>query len=343
MGVIALVGAQWGSEGKGVIAAGMAKHVQAAVRVGGPNAGHSFVHEGELYKMRSVPCAWVSGAELFIGAGAVMNADLLEREMLSIKYDRPIAVDRHAVIVTHEHEEAERELVKAIGSTGEGVGQARIAKIKRDGSARLAKDHDFKSLTVRITDTAKEIKALLYEGATVMVEGTQGSGLSLHHGSYPHVTSSDTNASGMIAEAGIAPGDVESVHLVARTHPIRVAGPSGPMGRELEWTELPVQEPERTTVTNKVRRIAEWNDEQFARAVMLNSPAGVWLTFADYLDPQVRGETDAAKVMASPRVREFVHRIERDHRIPVLGLGVGGDGFKVVHLQGDLTGRDWSW
>ena len=343
MGAITLVGAQWGSEGKGVIAAGMAKHVDAAVRVGGPNAGHSFVHGGELYKMRSVPCAWVSGAELFIGAGAVMNPDLLEREMLSIGYDRPINVDRHAVIISHEHEHAERELVKAIGSTGEGVGQARIAKIKRDGSALLAKDHDFRSATVRITDTVAEITALLKAGKTVMVEGTQGSGLSLHHGSYPHVTSSDTNASGMMAEAGIAPGFSQSVHLVARTHPIRVAGPSGPMGRELEWTSLPVQEPERTTVTNKVRRIAEWNEEQFARAVMLNAPDGVWLTFADYLDPAVRGETDAAKVMASPAVREFVQRLERDYSVPVLGLGVGGDGFKVAHLQSDAAGVDWSW
>jgi adenylosuccinate synthase len=293
--------------------------------------------------MRGVPCAWVSGAELFIGAGAVLNADLLEKEMLSIDYDRPINVDRHATIITHEHEHAERELVKAIGSTGEGVGQARIAKIKRDGSALLAKDHEFKSLTVAVTDTVSEITKLLKGGKMVMLEGTQGSGLSLHHGSYPHVTSSDTNASGMAAEAGIAPGYVTNVHLVARTHPIRVAGPSGPMGKELDWTSVPVQEPERTTVTNKVRRIAEWNDEQFARAVALNAPVGIWLTFADYIDPAVRGETNAAKVMASPAVREFVQRIEREHSVPVLGLGVGGDGFKVVHLSKDLTGADWSW
>ena len=50
MGVLALVGAQWGSEGKGVIAAGLASQVSGAVRVGGPNAGHSFVHNGKLCK-----------------------------------------------------------------------------------------------------------------------------------------------------------------------------------------------------------------------------------------------------------------------------------------------------
>jgi len=338
-----LVGAQWGSEGKGVIAAGLAKKVDAAVRVGGPNAGHSFVHGGKLFKMRSVPCAWTNGAELFIGAGAVMNPDLLEKEMNEIGYEGQIAVDRHATIIKHEHEDAEKELVKAIGSTGEGVGQARIAKIKRDGTALLAQDHEFTSGKVRIADTAAEIGALLKGGRTVMLEGTQGSGLSLHHGSYPHVTSSDTNASGMAAEAGIAPGYITSVHLVARTYPIRVAGPSGPMGNEVEWTDLPVSEPERTTVTNKVRRIAEWNEEQFARAVMLNKPTGVWLTFADYIDPLVRGETNAAKVMKSEKVREFVNHIEREYAIPVLGLGVGGDGFKVAHLATDLAGVDWSF
>jgi hypothetical protein len=76
---------------------------------------------------------------------------------------------------------------------------------------------------------------------------------------------------------------------------------------------------------------------------MLNAPAGVWLTFADYLDPTVRGETDPAKVMASTAVREFVQRLEREHGVPVLGLGVGGDGFKVAHLQKDAAGVDWSW
>lgn len=343
MGVLALVGAQWGSEGKGVIAAGLASQVSGAVRVGGPNAGHSFVHNGKLWKMRSVPCAWISGGELFIGAGAVVNAELLERELAEIGRVRPIYVDRHAVLIRHEDEEAEKEIVAKIGSTGEGVGAARIAKIKRDGTVLMAKDYTWTSPFVVVTDTAPILNALIDKGATVMLEGTQGSGLSLHHGSYPHVTSSDTNASGMAAEAGIAPSLLTDVHLVARTYPIRVAGPSGPMGKEVGWDAVPVLTPERTTVTNKVRRIAEWSDEQFARAVLLNRPTGIWLTFADYLDPSVRGQTDASTVLASKPVREFVDRVERDFAVPVLGVGTGGEGFQVAHLSGDTRGRSWAW
>ena len=343
MGVLALVGAQWGSEGKGVIAAGLASKVGGAVRVGGPNAGHSFVHGDRLWKMRSVPCAWIGGGDLFIGAGAVVNADLLERELSEIGRVRPIYVDRHAVLIRHEDEEAEKEIVAKIGSTGEGVGAARIAKIKRDGSALLAKDYAWKSPLVVVTDTVPMIGKLIDSGETVMLEGTQGSGLSLHHGAYPHVTSSDTNASGMAAEAGIAPSLVTDVHLVARTYPIRVAGPSGPMGNEIGWEALPVLTPERTTVTNKVRRVAEWSEEQFARAVTLNRPTGIWLTFADYLDPNVRGETNAATVLASNAVREFVSRIERDYAVPVLGVGTGGDGFQVAHLSGDTRAKSWAW
>ena len=343
MTVLALVGAQWGSEGKGVIAAGLASQMGGAVRVGGPNAGHSFVHAGRLWKMRSVPCAWIGGGDLFIGAGAVLNAELLERELAEIGAERPIYVDRHAVIIRHEDEEAEKEIVAKIGSTGEGVGAARIAKIKRDGSVLLAKDYAFTSPYVVVTDTVPMISALINSGKAVMLEGTQGSGLSLHHGAYPHVTSSDTNASGMAAEAGIAPSLITDVHLVARTYPIRVAGPSGPMGKEIGWEALPVLTPERTTVTNKVRRVAEWSDEQFGRAVLLNRPTGVWLTFADYLDPSIRGETNAATVLASAPVREFVNYVENNFAVPVLGVGTGGDGFQVAHLSSDTRGRSWGW
>src|SRR5690606_20775895 len=53
--VIALVGAQYGSEGKGVVSYALRNKVGVAVRTGGPNAGHSFVHDGTLYKMQSIP------------------------------------------------------------------------------------------------------------------------------------------------------------------------------------------------------------------------------------------------------------------------------------------------
>lgn len=344
-GVLALVGAQWGSEGKGVIAAGLAKHFNAAVRVGGPNAGHSFYHGDDLHKMRGVPCAWVNeAARLFIGAGAVVNPELLVRELDAV--NRSITIDPQAMLVNHHHEQQEGSIVKAIGSTGEGVGAARTEKIGRL-DARLAGRWDWPD-RVKIGPVAWEVAEILANGGAVMLEGTQGSGLSLHHGSYPFVTSSDTNASGIAAEAGIAPSHIKHTHLVARTYPIRVAGNSGPMGgAELSWDYFIergiVERPEKTTVTQKVRRIAEWDDGVFNRAVVLNNPCGVWLTFGDYLVPELAGFTDPDAVMAAPAIREMVTRISRTWSLPVLGVGMGGDRWKVAQLYPCKHGTEWAW
>ena len=58
---------------------------------------------------------------------------------------------------------------------------------------------------------------------------------------------------------------VTRVLLVARTYPIRVAGNSGPLKNELTWEEISrrvgKQVMERTTVTNKIRRVGEWDEE----------------------------------------------------------------------------------
>lgn len=343
---MALVGAQWGSEGKGVVANHLAGFFDAAVRVGGPNAGHSLFHKGQLFKMRSVPCLWVNPeTRLFIGAGAVVNAALLKEELASLPFRRTIMVDPTATIITHEHEHTEAETIRAlIGSTAEGVGEARVARMRRNGSALLARDYDWQDDRVLIGDVSEELDRLLDGGALIMLEGTQGSGLSLFHGTkYPYSTSTDTNASGLASEAGIAPSDVGHVHLVARTYPIRVAGNSGPMGEELDWSwfveEGLVDAPEQTTVTKKVRRVSRWYEPVVDKAVRLNQPCGIWLTFGDYLDVAVRGKTS---VLSSERIMDFVTYIENRYAVPVLGVGTGPvieDGKMVDWATARLTRR----
>ena len=68
-------------------------------------------------------------------------------------------------------------------------------------------------------------------GKKVLVEGTQGSGLSVYHSTfYPKATSRDTNAAGFISEVGLSPRLVSEIVLVFRTFPIRVAGvQAGPL------------------------------------------------------------------------------------------------------------------
>lgn len=310
MTATAIVGAQWGSEGKGVVAAALAPWFRAAVRTGGPNAGHTFVHNGEKHVARGIPCAWINpNADLIIGAGAVVDRDLLHTEAKSINIDpgRLIYVDRHAAVIHPTAHDAEAELRNRIGSTAEGVGVTRKIKIERNEADEPLASHHSWDKPFRIADTVRIIAEHLAMGHEIMLEGTQGAHLSLHHGEWPYVTSNDTNAAQMAADAGIAPSHVEHVILVARSYPIRVAGPSGPMGAEIDWSEIPgAPTPELTTVTKKQRRIATWSDEIFARAVMLNNPCGVVLTFTDYLDPDLAGETDPDFVLASEPVGRLV-------------------------------------
>src|SRR5690606_13520366 len=111
-------------------------------------------------------------------------------------------------------------------------------------------------------------------GCRVMLEGTQGTGLSLFHGTYPWVTSRDTTVAGCLSEAGISPNRVRKVIMVCRSYPIRVQNPagatSGPMAREINWetvaerSGVPVEElqsNERTSTTKRKRRVAEFDWE----------------------------------------------------------------------------------
>ena len=101
------------------------------------------------------------------------------------------------------------------------------------------------------------LRAALNRKERVIIEGTQGFGLSvLHSPYYPKATSRDTTAAGFVSEAGLSPLDVDDIVLVIRAFPIRVPGNSGPspgrdrladLGREAGWERFPLTE--RTSVT----------------------------------------------------------------------------------------------
>jgi adenylosuccinate synthase len=131
----------------------------------------------------------------------------------------------------------------------------------------------------------------LLKKAEVLVEGCQGTMLSVHTSPYyPYVTSRECTAVGIASEVGISPFDIKRVHGVFRTFPIRVGGNSGDTGAdELDWEEVAEYRgaeivPERTTVTNRQRRIFDFSDSDFQQAVYLNGPTDLYLTFVDYID-----------------------------------------------------------
>ena len=332
-----LVGGQYGSEGKGAIARHVADRYQVHVRVGSPNAGHTFWWAGEKHVMQSVPCGWINPhAKIVIGRGALLNHTMLMREVVHVMRYYPDFLDRlfidaeAGVLDERFHEQeggVDGEMHRRIGSTGEGVGPARIARLERDPDRfRLFEDvaEEWGLSHCCVEDTPQMIAQWQDGGDDVLIEGTQGSGLSLLHSHWPYCTSIDTNAAGIISEVGVAPSRLTDVLMVCRTFPIRVAGNSGPMEGETTWEEISrrVGHPvlERTTVTNKVRRVAEWDDDMFERSRLLNAPTSIALTFCDYVDPAVYGRREVEEVLTAP-VRRFMEEHGLVSSVRFLGTG----------------------
>jgi adenylosuccinate synthase len=335
-----LVGGQYGSEGKGAIAAKVANDYQVHVRVGSHNAGHTIYWHGEKHVMQSIPCGWINpNAVVVIGRGALLNMKQLMKELDNIRrfypdFTKRLVIDPETGILDDKFHEMEGgvngEMHKRIGSTGEGVGPARVARLNRDPEQfrqfkDIAKEYGLeecmKENTPMYIATAQDM------GMNVLIEGTQGSALSLLHSHWPYCTSIDTNVAGIISEVGIAPSRVTDVLMVVRTYPIRVAGNSGPMKGEITWEELSNRigtnmVPEKTTVTKKVRRIAEWDDELFEQSCLLNAPTMIALTFADYVDPNIYGATSVQELLASPKLTAFIkkHGLD-DGKLVYVGTG----------------------
>lgn len=334
-----LVGGQYGSEGKGAIAAHVADRYGVHVRVGSPNAGHTIYWKDERHVMQTIPCGWINpDAKIVIGRGALVNMRLLMQELEHIEQYYPhfrdrLYIDTQAGVLDerfHEQEGGtEGEMHRRIGSTGEGVGPARMARIARDPSEfRLVRDvaEEYGIEKSLCENTPLLISSLQDGGTDVLIEGTQGSGLSLYHSCWPYCTSVDTNAAGIIAEVGVAPARVTDVLMVCRTYPIRVAGNSGPMRDEITWEELSDRigrdlVPERTTVTHKVRRVAEWDDSLFRRSCMMNEPTEIALTFCDYVDPDLYGTASIYDVDESKRLFEFMYEHDLLGKVRYFGTG----------------------
>ena len=132
--------------------------------------------------------------------------------------------------------EAKSGLIGSIASTGSGTGEAVIHRIRRRRDLAFGKD--VPELRPYISDTKAFLRKELLKNRRIILEGTQGFGLSLLHSKhYPYVTSRDTTAAGFIAEAGLSPFDVDDIVLTIRAFPIRVGGSSGPLEFETSWVQ----------------------------------------------------------------------------------------------------------
>ncbi|MCA1506666.1 adenylosuccinate synthetase [Bradyrhizobium sp. NBAIM02] len=325
-----LVGGQYGSEGKGNIVGHIAHEYSLLVRVGGPNAGHKVYAEPEPEAYFHLPSGTERApkAQLLLGAGAVIFPPKLLQEIATHQLDAErLSIDPQAMIIEDADIVHERNILESISSTAQGVGAAAARKImgrggKANPKVRLASE--VPELKPFIRDGQAILERTFARGERVLLEGTQGTSLSLHHGFYPWVTSRDTGVAGCLADAGIATTRVRRVVMVCRTYPIRVGGPSGHMQLEISYEELAersgiditeLKKTETTTTTKKQRRLGEFDWEQLHRSTMLNGPTDIALTFVDYLNKNNR---DAYRFdqLTLETVR-FIEEVERVSGVPV--------------------------
>ncbi|WP_278965968.1 adenylosuccinate synthase [Lactobacillus apis] len=144
MTAVAVVGSQWGDEGKGKITDFLSKEAAYAVRSnGGNNAGHTIEIDDQTFKMRLIPSGIFASAKgAVIGNGVVINPEVLLGEVESLEESGidtsklKISNRAHIIMPYHILQDEYQEEAKGankIGTTKNGIGPAYMDKASRVG------------------------------------------------------------------------------------------------------------------------------------------------------------------------------------------------------------------
>jgi adenylosuccinate synthase len=139
-----IVGAQWGDEGKGKIVDLLAQDSDLVCRYqGGPNAGHTVVVRNETYKIRQIPTGLIAGKRCAIGAGCVVDPEVLVAELDELESRGHetrgllfVSGNAHLIMPWHVALDGARERRLGrlqIGTTRRGIGPAYADKATRIG------------------------------------------------------------------------------------------------------------------------------------------------------------------------------------------------------------------
>lgn len=325
-----IVGCQFGSEAKGLVA-GMVvkrKNYDWIVSVNSSQAGHTtpFIHRnGDVIQVvtRQLPAACVvdHNALIYIGPGAVINPEVLFEEInnlenLGISISNRLYINKYATIITGLDIEMEKsiKLREHIGSTCEGVGNAISRRVMRTGTIVKEMMNDFRKKAIIVDD-------LRNYGGNILLEGSQGFGLSVFSRYYPFCTSRDTTTMSFLAYAGLSFRDVCDVYGVYRTYPIRVGGNSGPLYEEITWDIIAnhsgyMKLGEKTTVTKRLRRIGCWDAMLAHRATKVNGVNKPILTFANYLNKNIEGINNLNELKNYTSEYNIISNMSNDIGIP---------------------------
>lgn len=303
-GVHCVVDGQFGSTGKGALSAWLAWEAYkrlaphsfnfaGAIYSGGPNSGHTSYFGERKIVLKQLPTFAVHMAELglhipvYLSAGAVIDRDILADEAEAYPHI-PIFVHPNAAIVTDEdRREEEQGSIGAVAGTRSGTGAALVRKIRREPMAIADRSLGRVAQNVMLLDHTINPERHAY-----FMEVAQGFSLGINSRFYPKVTSRECTVMQGLADARIPPRHLARTYMAIRSYPIRVGDVDGhssgawyPDQQETTWEALK-QEPEITTVTKRVRRVATFSMIQFFEACNANAPDYVFVSHMDYFNSE---------------------------------------------------------
>jgi adenylosuccinate synthase len=300
----------------------------------GPNAGHTVQVGTREYGVRMVPSGFVyKDAKLCIGSGVLVDPRVLKHEVDTLGVKGRVFVDWRCGIITEDHivrDKGSDHLAKKIGSTGSGCGPANSDRVMR--VSPQAKD--VPELAEYLMDVPKAIDDELKKDHTVLLEGTQGFGISLYYGTYPFVTSKDTSASQIAADNGVGPTRIDDVVVVFKAYPTRVG--EGPFSTEMTFEKsdaMGIQE--FGTVTHRKRRVGGWDGSMARYSAMINGCTQAAITGIDRVDKACFGITDYNKL--TRKAKDFLKTAEDDIGCPITLISTGPEVTQIIDIREELV------
>jgi adenylosuccinate synthase len=322
----------FGDGGKGKIVSYLAvsDDVGVCARGGvGPNAGHTVVKDDVKFKLRMVPCGFVNERTLqLIGPGVLVNPEILLREIKETDIEKRFGLDSQCAIIEQKHIEQDRRgyLKEKIGTTGTGTGPCNA-----DRALRVAKmARELPELGQYIKDVPIILNEALDNEENILLEGTQGTFISLYHGGYPYVTSKDVCSAAVCSDVGVGPTRVDEVVLVCKAYVTRVG--EGPLEGEISLDEAKRRGwDEYGTVTGRQRRAAPFNYDLAKRAAIINGATQIALTKMDVLYPEIRGLSVFDDLPSE--AKKFLTKVEEKVGVPVTLIGTGPGVKEIIDVR----------
>ena|SRR3990167_2644877 len=361
MPITAVLGMQWGDEGKGKIVDTLAGKADVVARfAGGGNAGHTVFRGEKIYRLHHLPVGILhEHVDVVLGNGMVIHPETLQEELRQFPNARVYVSDKaHVVTDEHMEQDAQRESYKQpLGTTKRGIGPAYADKAYRTGMRMgdFAQSHNplAEFYLPFVCDTTELLNDFLSEGKHIIAEGAQGTLLDIDHGTYPYVSSSSCTIGGVFTGLGIAPRHLTRTIGVVKAFQTRIGTgpfPSEVKGETLERLRGDGSKPtdEFGATTGRPRRCG-WLDIDLLRyAIRINGVDELALTKLDALTGiarlYVRHNNDylllpgwhqdisnCTKYLNLPReAKKYVENIEELCGVPINMISVGPQPEQVI-------------